>query len=263
MFWPAFVLNLCVGLLLAAYLLRAVRRFERRADAVMAKLDQWHAAELQKFDLARDEIRASVREKVDRAIAESHAQIARAGEKVRTGEQRQGGADEAATGECAPSFLSSSQKLFHHLKVDNVSRLDPTEPRAVDADTTAADAVAALRELGIGCLLVTESGRVVGIFTERDLLTRVLAPGRPLDTPMRVCMTADPVTVSPKDSVRTVVERMQKGGYRHLPVVDEAGRPVGILSARRVVHYLVEHFPTLVFNLPPEPDRYPQTAEGE
>jgi CBS domain-containing protein len=153
-------------------------------------------------------------------------------------------------------------ELSRNLKVDSVSRLDPTEPRTIDADATAADAVAAMREWSVGCLLVTEHGRLVGIFTERDLLTRVLAPGRALDTSIRLCMTADPVTVAPKDSVRTVVKRMQKGGYRHLPVVDEAGRPVGVLSARRVVHYLVEHFPGLVFNLPPDPNRYPETPEG-
>ena len=153
-------------------------------------------------------------------------------------------------------------ELSRNLKVDSVSRLDPTEPRAIDAAATAADAVAAMREWNVGCLLVTEFGRVVGIFTERDLLTRVLAPGRALDSPMRLCMTANPVTVAPKDSVRTAVKRMQKGGYRHLPVVDEAGRPVGVVSARRVVHYVVEHFPALVFNLPPEPDRYPESPEG-
>ncbi len=153
-------------------------------------------------------------------------------------------------------------ELSRNLKVDSVSRLEPTAPRTIDAAATAAAAVAAMREWGTGCLLVTGSGRVVGIFTERDLLTRLLAPGRSLDVPMRVCMTADPVTVSPKDSVRTAVKRMQKGGYRHLPVVDESGRPVGVLSARRVVHYLVEHFPALVFNLPPEPDRYPHAPEG-
>jgi CBS domain-containing protein len=153
-------------------------------------------------------------------------------------------------------------ELSRNLKVDSVSRLDPTEPRTICADATAADAVAAMREWSVGCLLVTEDGRLVGIFTERDLLTRVLAPGRPLDTPLRACMTTDPVTVAPKDSVRTAVKRMQKGGYRHLPVVDEDGRPVGVLSARRVVHYLVEHFPGLVFNLPPDPNRYPETPEG-
>lgn len=161
-----------------------------------------------------------------------------------------------------PSLGLYPMELSRDLKVDSVSRLDPTEPRVIVADATAADAVAAMREWNIGCLLVTEFGRVVGIFTERDLLTRVLAPGRSLDTPMRQCMTANPVTVSPKDSVRTVIKRMQKGGYRHLPVVDEAGRPVGVLSARRVVHYLVEHFPALVFNLPPDPNRYPESPEG-
>jgi len=153
-------------------------------------------------------------------------------------------------------------ELSRNLRVDSVSRLEPTAPRAIDANQTIADAVTVMREENIGCLLVTEFGKLVGLFTERDLLTRVLAPGQPLNTPIRESMTANPVTVSPKDSVRTAVKRMQKGGYRHLPVVDESGRPVGILSARRVVHYLVEHFPALVFNLPPEPDRYPETPEG-
>jgi CBS domain-containing protein len=153
-------------------------------------------------------------------------------------------------------------ELSRNLRVDSVSRLDPSPPRAIDAGAAAAGAVAAMREWNVGCLLVTAFGRVVGIFTERDLLGRILAPGRPLDAPIREYMTAKPVTVSPKDSVRTAIRRMQKGGYRHLPVVDEGGGPVGMLSARRVVHYLVEHFPELVFNLPPDPDRYPETPEG-
>ncbi len=153
-------------------------------------------------------------------------------------------------------------ELSRNLKVDSISRLEPTEPRSIDASQTVADAVAAMREENIGCLLITDAGRVAGLFTERDLLTRVLSLGRPLDTPIRMCMTPNPVSVSPKDSVRTAVRRMQKGGYRHLPVVDEENRPVGILSARRVVHYLVEHFPGLVFNLPPQPDRYPESPDG-
>lgn len=162
----------------------------------------------------------------------------------------------------APPLGLYPMELSRNLRVDSVARLDPSPPRSVDADETVAGAVGEMRIRNVGCLLVTAFGRVVGIFTERDLLTRVLAPGHRLDTPVRAFMTAPAVTVAPKDPVRTAVKRMQKGGYRHLPVVDEGGRPVGILSARRVVHYLVEHFPGLVFNLPPEPDRYPETAEG-
>lgn len=153
-------------------------------------------------------------------------------------------------------------ELSRNLKADRVSHLDPPPPRRVDADDTVARAVEEMRAGNVGCLLVTERGRLLGVFTERDLLTRVLAPGRPLSAPIRLFVTAPPVTVSPRDPVRTAIKRMQKGGYRHLPVVDEGGRPVGVLSARRVVHYLVEHFPALVFNLPPDPDRYPETAEG-
>lgn len=81
MIWPAMLFNLCVGLLLAGYLLRGVRRFERRADKVLAKIDRWHAEQVakieraygeerRKYDVARDEIKASLRAKVNRAIAE-------------------------------------------------------------------------------------------------------------------------------------------------------------------------------------------------
>ncbi len=153
-------------------------------------------------------------------------------------------------------------ELSRNLRVDSVARLEPTSPEALDVDVPVSRAVAVMRYQRIGCLLVTADERLVGIFTERDLLTRILGRDRPLDTPLRLCMTAGPVTVNPKDSVRTAIRRMEKGGYRHLPVVDEAARPVGILSARRVVHYLVEHFPGIVFNQPPQPNQYPDSAEG-
>lgn len=161
-----------------------------------------------------------------------------------------------------PALALFSTELSRNLRVDSVSRLRPTRPHAVPDTAPVADAVEALRRERVGCLLVTRNGVLAGVFTERDLLTRVLAAGRPLSTPVADCLTADPVTVHPKDSVQTAVRRMQAGGYRHLPVVDDAGRPVGVLSARRVVHYLVEHFPALVFNHPPDPHQYPDAPEG-
>jgi CBS domain-containing protein len=153
-------------------------------------------------------------------------------------------------------------ELSRNIRVDSVSRLDPKPPHDIAVSATVAEAVELMRRENTSCLLVTDAGRLVGIFTERDLLTRVLAKGRPLSQPMRLAMTPAPVTVEPKDPVRTAIRRMQKGGYRHLPVVDEEGRPVGILSARRVVHYLVEHFPALIFNQPPNPNQFPETPEG-
>jgi predicted transcriptional regulator len=55
---------------------------------------------------------------------------------------------------------------------------------------------------------------------------------------------------------------MQEGGYRHLPVIDDANHPIGILSAKRIVHYLVEHFPSAVYNQPPDPHQVPSTPGG-
>jgi CBS-domain-containing membrane protein len=54
---------------------------------------------------------------------------------------------------------------------------------------------------------------------------------------------------------------MKSGGHRHLPVVDETGRPVGMVSAKGVVHYLVEHYPAAVYNQPP-PGQVPDSPEG-
>jgi CBS domain-containing protein len=93
-------------------------------------------------------------------------------------------------------------------------------------------------------------------------MRRILAPGKPLTVRVAECMTPNPVTVHPKDPISLAVGRMEEGGYRHLPVVDEAGRPIGVLSVKRIVHYLVEHFPATVYNLPPDPASVPSEREG-
>ncbi len=153
-------------------------------------------------------------------------------------------------------------ELSRNLRVDSVSRLQPSPPFSIEDHLPVSSAVEEMRRKKTGCLLVTRQGVLVGVFTERDVLTRLLAADLPASVPMAECLTANPVKVSPTDSVQTAIERMEKGGYRHLPVVDEQNHPVGILSANRIVHYLAEHFPALVYNQPPDPSKVPETAEG-
>jgi CBS domain-containing protein len=153
-------------------------------------------------------------------------------------------------------------ELARNLKVDSVSRLHPTAPLRVDPGQSVADAVRLMRERRVGCLLVCEGERLVGVFTERDLMRRILAAGLPLATPVSACMTPNPVVVGPKEPIGAAVRRMEEGGYRHLPVVDEAGRPLGVLSVKRIVHYLAEHFPSTIYNQPPDPAAFPTSAEG-
>jgi CBS domain-containing protein len=153
-------------------------------------------------------------------------------------------------------------ELARNLKVDSVSRLHPTPPWRVHPDQSVAEAVRLMRQHQVGCLLVCNGDTLLGIFTERDLMRRVLAPGRPLTLPVSACMTPNPVTVLPNAPISFAVRLMEEGGYRHLPVIDAAGKPVGVLSVKRIVHYLVEHYAPTIYNLPPRPDAYPLEPEG-
>lgn len=152
-------------------------------------------------------------------------------------------------------------ELARNLRKDPVAQLDPAPPRVVPRSATVADAVDLMRKDNVGCVLVCDGDRLVGLFTERDLMTRVLAVGKPLTQPVADVMTPNPETVSPKDPIRLAVRKMKSGGHRHLPVVDEGLRPVGMVSVKGVVHYLVEHYPAAVYNQPP-PGQVPDSAEG-
>jgi CBS domain-containing protein len=152
--------------------------------------------------------------------------------------------------------------LAKKLKVESVSRLDPRPPLQLAPSQTVAEAVALLRQEQVGCLIICENNKLVGIFTERDLIRRILAPGKPLTMRLAECMTPRPAVVDPKESIWTAIARMESGGYRHLPVVDATGRPQGVLSVKQIVHYIVEHFPSTVYNLPPDPNMMQQEREG-
>ena len=151
--------------------------------------------------------------------------------------------------------------IARNLKIESVSRLQPTPPWQVAPTQTVAEAVALMREKSVGCVLVCHERKVIGIFTERDLLRRVMALGKPLSAPVSLSMTHKPITVHPKDPIATAIRRMEEGGYRHLPVVVD-DKPVGILSVKRIVHYLVEHFPATIYNLPPDSQTFLPQREG-
>ena len=152
--------------------------------------------------------------------------------------------------------------LARNLKVECVSRLHPTPPLQVLPKQSVAEAVALMRRERVGCVLVCEEDKLLGIFTERDLMRRVLAQQQPLSVSVADVMTREPLTVHPKQSIGVAVKLMEESGYRHLPVVNENGGAVGILSVKRIVRYLVEHFPATVYNLPPAPEPVQHEREG-
>jgi len=96
------------------------------------------------------------------------------------------------------------------------------------------DAACAMTRANCGSVLIIEgAGPMVGILTERDLMTRVLARGLDADaTPVTQVMTRNPRCVAPETKVADAVVIMIERGFRHLPVLGEGGRVLGVFSAR-------------------------------
>ena len=115
-------------------------------------------------------------------------------------------------------------------------------------------AVAEMKTRGRGCVLVEDAGTLVGIFTERDLLDRVdhHDPAWP-DLPVDTVMTRGPVVGHAGDSLADVIRLLERGRRRHLPVVDDRGRVIGLISIRDVMIYIAGRFPEELMNLPPDP----------
>lgn len=134
-----------------------------------------------------------------------------------------------------------------------VSLLCSREPIGVEAGVSVSDAIATMAEHRIGCLLVTQGERLVGIFTERDVIRRVLGEGRePARTTVDEVMTPDPETLPIDAEISWAVNRMSLGGYRHVPLLGDGDRPVGIVSVKDLLDYLAEFFPEIQ-NIPPRP----------
>ena len=141
----------------------------------------------------------------------------------------------------------------------------PVRPAIVfSAEATVTDAMRAMQREHRGCVIVTDDGssqtRLTGIFTERDVLFRIVDKGRnPAALPLGEVMTPDPDTLSDRASVAYVLNKMSVGGFRHIPVVDDEHRPRCVISVRDVVTFLVDAFPREVLNLP-ELDAAPHRA---
>ena len=133
---------------------------------------------------------------------------------------------------------------------------------SVEHGATIRQAVETMQREAVGSLLVLDGDRLAGIFTERDLVTRVLGPGRALDTPLADVMTKQPTVTTSDEPIHLALGRMLSGGHRHLPVIDAGGVPIGSISIKRALHFLEDHLPKAIYNLPPEPGRFPARAEG-
>lgn len=110
--------------------------------------------------------------------------------------------------------------------------------------------------------MVCEGDRVVGIFTQRDVLNRTALEALDPATPVSEVMSARPITIGLGQDLADAIQAMVEGAYRHVPVVDDTGNQVGLLSSRVILRYIADHFPEEVLNLPPMLDQVMLRPEG-
>jgi len=132
----------------------------------------------------------------------------------------------------------------HGLLTDTVRELIRFEPVTVTPTTSLKDAINLMIEKKMGSVMVTnDKGKLVGIFTEMDVLRRVACLIQDLDAAeIGDFMTPNPSTLNGDTLIANALHLMSLHHFRHVPIVDEAGKPLGIVSFRDVAHFIEKYF---------------------
>ncbi|MCH8927430.1 MAG: CBS domain-containing protein [Candidatus Marinimicrobia bacterium] len=139
------------------------------------------------------------------------------------------------------SDLFTPEGLGAKVLSDTITNLDPPEPLVVNSDATVKDAVELMKTRGHGSVIIVDEGKFNGIFTERDLLKRVVSKGLEADSVIiSKVMTKKVQTLKETDSIAFALNRMSIHSIRHIPIMRK-NKPVGIISVRGMLKYLAEH----------------------
>jgi CBS domain-containing protein len=134
---------------------------------------------------------------------------------------------------------ADSEGLSRSVMEDDLSHLEQ-EFLGVSPDTTAIDVIRKMKEAHVGCALVLDDGKLVGIFTERDVLNKLFGKGPGTETTaVKDLMSADPETLCESDSVAAALNKMSMGRYRHLPLQKNDGS-YSVTSIKHVIKYIAK-----------------------
>lgn len=131
----------------------------------------------------------------------------------------------------------------------------------IEPTTPLRQAIEVMKQDEGGCAIVCDSDRVVGIFTERDLLTKVIGENVDLNAPVSNWMSPAVSTLTPDDTIGNAVDMMNARSFRNIPLVKD-GKLVGSISVFDVISYLAESYPKATMNLPPSPNQVMDSTDG-
>jgi CBS domain-containing protein len=139
-------------------------------------------------------------------------------------------------------FDPATCELEESISRHSIAVLTPKPVVTIPSTTTVRESIRTMAEKNIGCVLVKDSERLAGVFTERDVLNRITPDLDALDEPVSNYMTRSPETIRRQDSIAYALHQMDIGGYRHMVIVDRYGSPTGILSVRDILRFLCVRF---------------------
>ena len=135
---------------------------------------------------------------------------------------------------------------------DPISSLGLQPPLVVELGTNMKNALNSLQQEKQNCLLITDNNKLNGILTERDILLKVTGKGFDLDlVTVDEFMTEDPEFLSPEDPLAYALNKMHIGGFRHVPIVNDLMKPVGLISISNIISTIADYFSMEIINLPP------------
>jgi len=149
----------------------------------------------------------------------------------------------------------------HNARDQRVSVLQTDDYVCISPYTTLEQAIEAMKTDEGGCAIVCDDGRVVGIFTERDLLTKVMGEQVDMNSPIKEWMQTGVQTLSTDATVGDAVRLMNERSFRNIPLVSD-GMFVGSISVFDIITYLAECYPKTTMNLPPLPAQVMDTVDG-
>ena len=169
---------------------------------------------------------------------------------------------ESLPAQAGPQNATSGDPSDNPVCRETVGRLSTPNPITAPSDTTVHDVIEIMQSHRIGAVLLEKDGRLMGVFSERDLVNRILGEDIRPDTPVITLVSPDPVYLRATDQIGKAIGLMAEQGLRHLPVCSNDLEIEGILSVRQIIQCLAEHYPTEVMNLPPGAEAHPNAAEG-
>jgi len=146
--------------------------------------------------------------------------------------------------------------------IEKLGNLNEIHHIVADESTPYGQILKLLHEKRLPSVILTKGDAVTGIFTERDVLNKCLVTEVDPSTPISGLMTQNPITINTSSTIGDAIAIMHDKHIRNLPMVDDEGALVGLLTVGRIIRYLAYHHPTEVMNLPPRPSQVTEQTEG-